>query len=727
MPCNPSDVSIPIPTDPTVPQIPGFGQPFALKLDDIAPFPDGFPEDLLDLFEKFQLLIPPGIIKPGLSKNFSKDVFDTIMSLLDKFFPFLMLYKFFLPVLNLIICIIEVLCAIPNPFKLIRALKRLFRNCIPAFLNLFPVFALIVMIISLLLLILALIEYIIAQILKFINALLRNINALARSFEEANQNSVLAIAKKIGSLLCIFQNLFVLLGLFNIIIQVIRDMLNVIFSIPPCEEGNPSDTDKCCTPDVCPDIVKTDYTRTTGNLRYFNRAAIQTNVILPAPLSSLNVDIREESWQIYDLQQEIPQEFINIVDAYDVVGFNPKPVFFPVDSTYNALTAPNQAAYTVDLRILYNPASWGRTGTTRYIRFKNCIVILAPTRNLYTYNNGIQTVNKGVLKLAGGLGYEDDGTTVLTGFADDGVTTISGQATLENFLHKPALIDPNPVLTPFDGYFYSNIEYTFKPNRETLLRKQLITLGCEPSLAEDRAFVNNIIAGDIGLKTQLLSNLINNPGGTNPATPETAAFPDPNAAQQCLATAISALRSNLTPEGVAEFQATANICLNKLKDDTNAALGAMIGIGFDACSSDFSINPNIQFTTKSIDVSVNLKEKNGVSLITGIPADIASSLAPRIKAYSTFGEISDFSYDGYGLFNAKITSQSAGSGTLMISFDDNIFCNNNIPQDIDVSATHTLKVLDYSFVYSPGSITTGAGDTSDKPRRDETDVSNNKS
>ena len=163
-PCSPNDVSIDLPDGPSGPAIPGFGSPFALPVPDISPFPDGFPEDLLDLLDRLQLLIPPGALKPALNPNFGKDVFDAIMKLLDQFMPFLMLYKFFLPILNLIICIIEVLCALMNPFKLIRALKRLFRTCIPEFLNLFPIFALICMIISLLLLLLELILYIISQI-----------------------------------------------------------------------------------------------------------------------------------------------------------------------------------------------------------------------------------------------------------------------------------------------------------------------------------------------------------------------------------------------------------------------------------------------------------------------------------------------------------------------------------------------------------------------------------
>lgn len=737
-PCNPSDVSIALPDGPSGPPIPGFGTPFSLPLPNISPFPDGFPEDLLALLDQLQLLIPPGALKPQLNPNFGKDVFDGIMKLLDQFMPFLMLYKFFLPILNLIICIIEVLCAIPNPFKLIRAMKRLFRTCIPEFLNLFPVFALIIMIISLLLLLLALIEYIIAQILKFIEAILRNINALVKSFTDADQNSVLAIAKKLGSLLCIFQNLFVLLSIFNIIIQIIRDILSLVFKIPPCDNKSNSDADGCCTTDVCPAIVQTDYTRTTGNLQYLRSLGLQPTSVIPG-LPNFSSTIRNESWTIYDPNQEIQQAFINIVDAYDVApgsgtslfGITTKPIFFPTDVNYTADTSPTQAAYTVDLRVFYNPENWGRTlnastshqsiplvGAPRYVRFNNVIVTKAPTRIL-TLNDGTrETIDDGVLLLAGGSGYEDDNSTVLYGFDDDGITINTLQATLENFFHKPERFSTFGSITPnnTDGYTFNDITYTFRPNLETLLRKQLITLGCEPSLALNRDFINTAFGGDIGFKTQLLGDLVNGRGGN--------VFPNPNEAQQCLETALAALRGNLTPAGVAQFQATALICLNKLKDDTNSALGGLIGIGFEACSSDFSLTPKIQFTSRPITVKVDLKERNGLPLATGISPEVATDLAARIKAHPTLGTVGKFAYDGYQSFTAPLNSDVPGAGQLMISFDNNIFCTNNIPADNDVAPSHDLKALDYQFVYAPGGAGgTAIGDTDGQPRRDEGDVS----
>lgn len=700
-PCSPNDISFPSPSGPSVP-----GFPFIIPTPTI-PFPAGFPEDLLDILNKLQLLIPPGALKPALNPNFGKDIFDGIMKLLDQFMPFLMLYKFFLPILNLIICIIEILCALMNPIALIAALERLFTQCIPEFLNLFPIFALILMIISLLLLLLALIEYIIAQILKLIEALLRNINALVKAFQSSNAAGVLAIANKLASLLCVFQNLFVLLSLFGIIIQIIKDILSLIFSIPPCEGG---DNSNCCSPITCPAIVQNQYTNQTGTFQYLPEVAFQTTVpIGPVFLTS---DLRAESWQLYDANQTLPQQFWNIVDGYDVIatGHNPPPVYFPTTAVYAADTAPTQAAYTVDLRLFYDPAQWGRPGTPQYIRFNDCIVLHAPTQNVVDYANNTQSVPNGVLYLAGGAGFLDDGTTILDGYMPDGVTPLPPhtQATLNNFLHRPTVLATSTIL-PNDGYTFSDIQYTFKPNAPILMQANLITAGCQPQIMFTRAFVNTVMFSNIVAQTTDLKALV---------------FPDPVAAEQCLLAAVSSLRSNMTVAGVAEFQAVSNLCLSKLQDDTNSALATTIGIGFSPCKSTFSLDPNVQFTTQTITVTVNLNENNGLPITQGIPTSVAQTLANQIKGFPTFGELSNFSYDGYQAFTAALTSDSPGTGNIMIAFQNQVLCTNDLPDG--GTPSHTLQSLDYQFVYAPASVqsVTGEGDSGGaaKPRRDIGDL-----
>lgn len=703
MTCSPNDIAINPPSGPSGPAIPGFGVPGALNLPNINPFPSGFPEDLMDILEKLQLLVPPGALKPALNPNFGKDVYDGVMKLMDQFFPFLMLYKFFMPVLNMIVCIIEVLCSIMNPFKMRKAITRLFRKCIPEFLNMFPMFAVIVMLISLFQLLLALIEYLLEQTAKVVKAITRNINALNKAFSEGNSNSVLAIAKKLGSLLCMFQNLFVLLSLFSTIFNVIRDILKSSFSIPPCEDSDP---DGCCSTDVCPAIVRQPYTRTTGTFQYFGQVSYETTILLPPALGgAVSYDVRSESWQIYDESQAIAQKFINIVDGYDVT------VFFPTDAVYSAKTAVKQAPYTIDLRLYYNPASWGRIGVSKWIRFKDCIVTNVPTDYYNNYNNNPIVATSGVLRLAGGSGYEDDGVTKLYGYASDGTTPSAYQATLENFIHVEQDLSTTPKLKPTDGYAFYNMEYTFKPNIDVLINKQIITLGCAPELSLNKSIINSMFAGDAALQLQEILN-----------TP----IPDTDACMECLSAAVSGLRNDLTLDGAANFQATVDICLNTLKKTTLSSLSDLIKNAVDPCNSTFILVPKIQFTSEKIKVSVELKDRNKLSLSTSLNSEVATALASQLKAYPSLGTAENFVYDGYQYFTTNIMSTEAGSGILSVSFDGNIFCQNNIPADITIPPTRDLISLPYTFVYtSTGSNSHRAvGDQSDgqAPRRDEGDL-----
>jgi hypothetical protein len=361
--------------------------------------------------------------------------------------------------------------------------------------------------------------------------------------------------------------------------------------------------------------------------------------------------------------------------------------------------------------LFYNPIVWGRTGKARFIRFDNCIVLKVPSPDLLTFNNGEMLQNTGVMQLAGGLGFEDNNTTILTGFAADGVTPISNQATLNNFIHSPPTIfyhQTSQVTLPNDGYVFSNITYTFKPNQEVLFNKQITTLGCEPGVALNRQFVNTVLFGNIGVQTVALNNLVN---GSN--------FPDPNAALNCLSTALSGLRANLSTEGVALFQATALTCLSNLQDNANNALASLVGIGFNACKSTLALAPVVQFTSDTITVTVNLNENNGLPLTQGMPVSVGDSLANQLKSFITFGEITNFTYDGYQAFTAQISSQNPGTGQIMVSFDNQMLCTDTISADPAVPPAHTLQTLDYQFIYTP---TTGIGNDTAQPRRDAGDV-----
>lgn len=713
-PCNPLDLTVNVPPGPAGPAIQGFGVPFAPTLPNFAAVtPGGFPEDLVQILDILQFVLPSGTIKPALNLNFGKDIFDGIMKLLDQFVPFLMLYKFFLPLLDLIICIIEVLCAIPNPFKLPKALRRLFRVCLPNFLAMFPIFALIVMILSLLFLILSLVKYIIGEVEKLLAILLKNIKTISKALTKADSPSILGAVQKIGMILCAFQNLFVILSIFKIIIDSIKDILKLLFAIPPCDDGDNGNLEKCCTPDVCPSFIKNcdGLVRETGKLQYLNQVAQGLGTLpdgFPSsfPVNFFNSNVRAESWQFYDPNSSVPEAFWNITNAYDLPPGITQ-IFFPTDATYQDGTPYNQVPYRVDLRLFYNPSNWGRNDPlgARFIRVNNCIVLNAPTQQLKKYDNSFAVTPTGVLNVSGGTVTEDNGVQI---FID------GSNATLTNFIHKPAeIVNGVPVLFPTDGYQFSDVTYTFHINYEVLIQKALITLGCMPIVALDRQFINSVYGGNAGANFALLNDLVNNTSGSG--------FPDIDAAQTCLNAALSALRNDISVEGAANFQAMTTICLNKLSDDTRSAIDSLIGIGYDPYNSQVTLTPKVQFTTSPIKVQVQLKETNGQSITAGIPQDVAATIAQRIVPVYSFGTMSDFVYDGYTSFNAEITSLSAGKGTLQVSFDGKIISTATVPADLSQSPVITPVVLEYSFVFSPSSFP-GSIDGNGVPRRDATDV-----
>lgn len=710
MPCYDSDLNIDNIDQPSGIAIPNFGVPSMAGPDIGDLLPKGMPEDLLELMNRLALLLPSNVLKPQLAFNQGKDVYDAIMKLIDQFMPFLSVYKFFLPILEMIICIIEVLCALVNPIKLIAKLKRLFRICIPQLMTLIPALAFIVMLLSLLFLILELINYLIERILQLVDLLLRNIIGLIKAFQYANEVGVLAIVQKLSEILCGFQNMFVLFEIFKTIIDVIKEILKLIFRIPPCSDSD--DESPCCDPEVCPSFIKDneEIIRGTGSLQYFNRVSLDaglTSVIPSLPTGFLTTDTRSESWQFFDPQAPQDKEIYNITHAFDLpAGVNT--IFFPTDSTYTAKTPFDQAPYTIDLRLPYNPVQWNRADNlgSRFIRIKNCIVLSAPDQTLSLYDNSTQNIPTGVISIQGGLVYEDDGRTP--------ILLNDKQATLNTFIHMNDQISTVPItLEPTDGYQFTNFEYTFKINHGILLGKSLITLGCIPSVSFDRNFINTVYGGPAQANGPQLSALVNSDS-----------FPDLGAAQQCLTNALTGLQNNISVAGVADFQASVMSCLDKLKNDATDAIGKLIDLGFDPYKSTFTINPDVQFTTRTIDVQVALNESSGQSLTSGMPSDSAADLAKKIKPIITFGQISNFSYDGSRFFNAKLSSKKAGIGTIKMTFDGKTFGNVIIPNDGNIPPSIEDIELPYSFVFSPAKtpVSTGEVDTDGQPRRDESDT-----
>lgn len=698
MPCTPLPESNIVAPNPG--SFPGAGG-FAISLPDLnIPFPPLPLQDLMAIFNQLSFILPPGPLKPNLEPNVIINIYGAVNDLLKGFAPFLMLYKFFLPVLNLILCIIEVLCSLLNPFTLGGAISNLFRNCIPEFLSLFPAFAIPIMLISLLLLILALIDYLITRILGIIDVILANLAILGKAASRLDNDSIIEIVKKIGNLLCSLQNLFVIFGVLTTIIQIIKAILSLGFKIPPCDSsgGNPS---PCCTPDVCPDFIKnnSDITYNTGTFLYLNEVGIDSGLTLPIFFPPIISTTRAESWQFYDANLSVNQAFINITHAHDLPSNSTK-VFFPGGTNYTTTTSPPSTPYIISFRFFYVPADFdfnpGDPKGPRFMRIANAIVQSPPTAGVSSFNNSLVAPFNGTLNLVGGVITEDNGAPVL----DSQGRTVP----LNTFIHKQSTNIPAHAgsFFPDDGYLFSNLSYTFTINHEVLVGESLITLGCIPEVAANKDFVNATIGAQFNGNVAKLAAIT---------------LPDVAGTQDAIVNAITAYRQSVSIDSTNAFQATVIGLLNNLQQQTSSSLASVVPASFDQYKSTFFLDTSIQFVTQPIKVFVSINEGAAQPLTNNLPADAAASIASQISANITLGSIGAFAYDGYQFFTADILSSIAGNGTIKVAFDNNFISILSNPSDITQAPSVTVKELNYTFVFSPAISEDG------KPRRDEGDIS----
>jgi len=689
--CKPEDLNLNLnPPASTAPNIPGFGVPSS-PITSSPAYPTGFPEDLRALFDSLSVILPPGSIKGPLTPNAGKQVIDGVLKILDQLSPFLLVYKFILPVLNLVVCIIEVLCAIPNPFKVIRALKRLFRNCLPQFLALFPAFALPVLIISLLELIIQLFTYLKDQISKLVTMLLKNVAVYQNAIKTGDATQVKAAATKFAQILCSFQNYFVVLLSVSSIIQTVKDILSLLNLRLPCRKS-----DDCCDPSVCPAFISQgSFTSTGGNLRYINQVVSKTNIS--------STITRQESWSFFDARTSVPQvqAFSNIYDAYDITE-SPKTIFFP-EITYTKESDYQKSPYTLDLKFEYDPSLFGKVGIKRFVIVRN--VMMAKKPNNYVLNKDSAKISKqtGVLSLVGGQAFEVDGITPIM---------IDGnQATLDVLITKASQqLDFTNLNTSDDGPVEDVIdiavEYIFDINHEALYAANLITAGCIPEIAIDSQFLDSIFTSTSAINLAVLTNL---------------QLPDYSKVVDCLNVGLTDLRQNINPDGISQFSSLITTCIDKAINDSQDAINQLIPTAIDLTKSDFTIYPKVQFTNKNILVKVTLNDAYGNNVFKASNGRNSEIVANQLSATITSGFVTNFTYNkDDASFEALIQSKEAITGDVSILYNGSYISTVTYNTDLTQDNSTSIKKLPYMFMAFGES----GNDQGELSRRDESDVSN---
>jgi hypothetical protein len=135
-----------------------------------AKYPD-FTQDILNHFRPYPSL-PGNVELPPIPEPASAGTpTDVISNLLDKMPPLMGALAPIFSAMNMLKCIIDVLCAIPNPYSMLRQVRSLLTDCLPAFIQYIPEFYMIHMIITIIRLVIALMLLILECIIDTIEAM----------------------------------------------------------------------------------------------------------------------------------------------------------------------------------------------------------------------------------------------------------------------------------------------------------------------------------------------------------------------------------------------------------------------------------------------------------------------------------------------------------------------------------------------------------------------------
>lgn len=686
MVCEPGSNNINIPSPGPGPSIPGLGLPFSVPK---IPFPDvklpaGIPEDIIDLVERIFALFPQGIKFTPNADALTKGIWDVLASLFNQLAPFLGLYKFIQALLNIILCIIDVLCALFNPWATVKALNKLFKQCLPDFLSLFPWIALLIMILAMILLLIELIKYIIDIIVAYIKQIIENIKILTRSISVGDADSILAAVNKLSYLICLIEQLFAIFLAIAALFAVIKPLMD-IFGRGVCQRGS---SGGCCTEDFCPAFIAD---LPDGQSAGSGRLIYQREIIVPIPgdpafsfLNNVNLPaLRNERWQFVD-NNPGEYSFLNIITPSPEYGFTYWPEGESYDSSANVIRVP----YLVDMNVSLDPANFGNPSDTEGLRefyIRDIIVSQKPTHFPTAWNNTTDTTAaaSGSLQLLGGKVYE---------YADDGYTAyqINGtQATLETLISQNSLVSDE--IPPFDdGYDFINISYNLRYNHEVLIQKELITAMCQPDLAIESAIFN----AEFNDTRSVIEKVGDLPDIGTLNTNRT----DGTGTLGCLARALTKFRKNLNEESALVFQEEALACLNSLLADSEDFYCRGVAETADRFKSEISIDNDIQWIDLEIKATTILKDKTGTQLAVGVDESLGACISDILSANVTLGNITEFAYDGYGQFEAIITSDTAGTGELTVSIKGEKISDVINRDDLTVSSEIVIRTIPYEFI-----------------------------
>jgi len=214
----------------------------------------GQPMTYAELLRQLSCVCTAGVqIKPTVPPSAAIDLGDVIADFSKYLTAFTAPYSVLTIVMQVIACIIDVLCAIPNPFAIVRAMIRLFGTCIPEFVLIFPQFAIPAKVLCVLKVIIAILRFVLEVIVPLIEDLIQNIEILKAAIEDGNEDAKAAAVFKIIQHIKEMYNIVEIIAALEALIIMIKALISAGISIP-C--GGSGGSCSGCGDDQCPSVIK---------------------------------------------------------------------------------------------------------------------------------------------------------------------------------------------------------------------------------------------------------------------------------------------------------------------------------------------------------------------------------------------------------------------------------------------------------------------------------------
>lgn len=593
---------------------------------------------------KLKCTCPAGaIIKPSPLPSATKNLGDVIADQARLLSAFTSAYGMITVVIRMIGCIIEVLCALVNPFAVIAAIIKLFGTCLPDFILIFPQLAIPAIIICLIKIILAIIEYILTVIVPLINEIIKNIQMLIDAFANNNRDAQLAIAFKVVSLFKELQNILGILAALGALWEMIKALLSLGIGIP-C-----GGSDACCNDENCPPIIKnsTGATGTDGVLTVYYTYEIPLIYFSAASIVNDLKSIRDffpEGFNYVEVANKERLPYVLTVDNTDFamsgVDENGVATLLITDSSY----IKDGYLSGVDMYGIALPATDARfcTSSERFVQsYANTRYITMQDPNgaeAASKNNGTWLINRYY-----------DGYSVLLHKSDPAATWIYG----------PGANELEWCMAP---QFGSHKLFAFDINHEELIRHNLIGIGCHPAVRATVAGVENRFPQ---LKDTVLPELPDLDGLIANLNSCLVAVAPLNLTSDWVLDNYETMATNIVG-----LQSCVTDSLNGFKNDMVDYLKQLIDKVLDLENSLIVAVPEIQMIGENIAINVIPLDKNGARLTLGLPPGVVD-----VKISATTGDLSSTEelLDEYGIstgvFGATLTSFVATTSQIGATID----------------------------------------------------------